>query len=64
MSGKEWRKGTRASAEGGRLDEASGKEHEYPETLQQLGSPGQKRRKIVSPHKEEHKYAVPWAIVN
>jgi len=63
MAANEWRKGTRGPAEGGRLDQTSGKENEWKETSPKPGSPGQKRRKIVSPHKEGHEYAVPWAIV-
>jgi hypothetical protein len=64
MTERGWRKGPKGSAEERQHPEKSGKENECRETLPRLGSPGRMRRKIVSPRQEEHKYAVPWAIVD
>ena len=63
MTETRWRKGTKGSAEEGQGTEKSGKERPCRETLPRLGDPCQRHRKIVSPRKEEHRYAVPWALV-
>jgi hypothetical protein len=47
----------------GRLTHTSGEEEQLRKDVPEWRSPGQKRRRIVGPRREEHKYVVPWAIV-
>ena len=46
-----------------RLIHTSGEEKQLGKDVPKRRSPGQKRRTIVGPHKEEHKYVMPWAMV-
>jgi len=41
----------------------SGQEDRFRNDVPEVRMPGKKSKKIVGPCKEEHKYAVPWAIV-
>ena len=46
-----------------RVPHTSGKEDSLIEDAAKWRRPGQKRRKIVGPRNQEHKYVVPWATV-
>jgi len=47
----------------GRGVHTSGEKDQLRKDVPKRRESGQKRRKIVSPRREEHKYVVPWAIV-
>ena len=46
-----------------RVPQPSGREGPVGKGVPKRRRQGQKGRKIVGPRKEEHKYVVPWAIV-